>query len=201
VVLRRALKPTGIVVEKDLERAMNRARKMNHLDLVTLDLMLPGYSKLEVLKKFRENFPELTIVVVSAIDSADVIRAALAAGAKGYIPKTSSATLMQIAFRIVATGSTYVPPQALQTSTAGNAELADFSALPLSGRQVEVLKRIARGLANRQIADELEISENTVKHHTHEVFRALGVSSRTEALVAAMRHGIRFDRPADQREA
>lgn len=193
-VLERALKPSVIYFENTLEAAIKRAQRLKGLDLAVLDLGLPGCSKLEAFTRFHNKFPKLAVVVLSAIDSAETIRAALAAGAKGYIPKTSGPQLMQSALRVVAAGGTYVPPEALQEplETAQVEPIAP-SGLDLSKRQIEVLRRIAKGLANRQIADELEISENTVKHHTHEVFRALGVATRTEALLAAMRHGFRFD--------
>jgi DNA-binding NarL/FixJ family response regulator len=193
-VLDQAFKPSVVYCESRLEAGIKRAQRSKRLDLVVLDLGLPGCSRLESLTRFREELPSIPVVVISAVDCAGVIRDALAAGARGYIPKTSSPKVMQSALRLVAAGGTYVPPEALRAATqATEPEPIALEALGLSGRQVEVLKRLAKGLANRQIADELDITENTVKHHTHEVFKALGVATRTEALVAAMRHGLRFD--------
>ena len=193
-VLRRALNPSAIYHASDLDAALARARQARRLDLVVLDLMLPDCDKLEALTRLRAELPDASIVVLSAVDSPEVIREAIAAGAKGYIPKTSSTALVQVALSIVAAGGTYVPPEALRAMPGERAdELLALPAVKLSVRQVDVLKRIVRGLPNRRIADELAISENTVKHHAHEVFKALGVSTRTEALVAAMRQGLRFD--------
>jgi len=193
-VLQRSLSRAVIYDAFDLDEAIARGRQARRLDLVVLDLMLPGCGKVEALTRLRAELPEPWVVVLSALDSADVIRDAIAAGAKGYIPKTSSLPLMQVALSIVAAGGTYVPPEALRQAPKNGAGGALAAAsLKLSVRQAEVLRRIAKGLPNRQIADELSISENTVKHHAHEVFRALGVSTRTEALVAAIRHGLRLD--------
>ena len=158
-----------------------------------LDLGLPGCAGLDALTRFRARFPRVPVVVLSADDTAATVRAALAAGARGYIPKTSAPTLMQSAFRLVAAGGIYIPPEALQPASESTPAKPIGLAGLLSKRQLEVLKCIAQGLANRQIADEFDISENTVKHHTHAVFKALGVATRTEALVAAMRHGLRLD--------
>lgn len=113
-VLERALKPSVIYFENTLEAAIKRAQRLKGLDLAVLDLGLPGCSKLEAFTRFHNKFPKLAVVVLSAIDSAETIRAALAAGAKGYIPKTSGPQLMQSALRVVAAGGTYVPPEALQ---------------------------------------------------------------------------------------
>ncbi|MGA8006285.1 MAG: response regulator transcription factor [Burkholderiales bacterium] len=193
-VLEQALGPTTVHHESSLDAALERAAQLEQLDLVLLDLGLPGCAGLDALTRFRARFPRVPIVVLSADDTAATVRAALAAGASGYVPKTSSPALMQSAFRLVASGGIYIPPEALQPAPeSAPSKPIGIAGLGLSKRQLEVLKRIAQGLANRQIADELDISENTVKHHTHEVFKALGVATRTEALVAAMRHGLRID--------
>jgi DNA-binding NarL/FixJ family response regulator len=194
-VVTRAFAPSTIYAVKDFDSALKRARSLTPRDLVVLDLSLPGYSGIEALSRFRSSFPRLPVVVVSAIEDRAVIRAAIAAGARGYIPKTSSVSLMQSALEVAAAGGVFLPPAALaNNSPEGRSRSASTLDRPrLSERQIEVLRRIAKGLHNRQIAVELEISENTVKRHAHEVFRTLGVSTRTEALVAAMRYGLRID--------
>lgn len=193
-VLRRALGPGAVHVERDLDSALKRARRAKRIDLAVLDLALPGCAGIQALKRFREQFPRIPVVVISAIDDGDVICAAIEAGARGYIPKTCSVGVIQSALRIVAAGSVYVPPQVLgHEPRAGEAEPRSLPELGLSGRQLEVLRHIAKGLHNRQIAIALDISENTVKRHAHEVFRALNVRTRTEALVAAVRNGLRLE--------
>ena len=187
-VLRRCLAPTAIHAEKDLESGLRRARRLTRLDLVVLDLLLPGCQGIDALRRFRAEFPKEPVIVISAIDDGPVIRAAMAAGANGYIPKTSGVEVIESALLHVAAGGTYVPPDARGDRPHGF-DSQDLAApeFGLSARQLEVLKRIVKGLHNKQIADELQISENTVKHHTHEVFKALGVTTRTEALLVSVR--------------
>lgn len=190
-VLVRALGPEAIYSEAALDPALSRAQELDRLGLVVLDLGLPGCSRLEALQQFRARFPNLPIVVLSATEEAEVMRAAIAAGANGYIPKTSSVDVMEAALRLVRAGGTYVPERALCDDAAqGGGKRASSEGLSLSERQLEVLRLIAKGLSNQKIAARLEISESTVKHHVHDLFRALGVSTRTEALVAAMRRGL-----------
>ena len=165
----------------DLEEALAHARGAGPPDLAVLDLGLPGCAGIEALTRFRKALPEVPVVILSAIEDANVILAAFHAGARGYLPKTTKRAVMRAAIRLVADGGTYVPPQALQTSDAK---------LGLSERQFEVMCCMVRGLSNGRIAEELDISRNTVKQHVRAVFRVLGVSSRAEFMVAAVRLGI-----------
>ena len=194
-VVTRAFAPSTIYAVKDFDSALKRARSLTPRDLVVLDLSLPGYSGIEALSRFRSGFPRLPVVVVSAIEDRAVIRAAIAAGARGYIPKTSSVNLMQSALEVAAAGGVFLPPAALANNSpeSRSTSASTLDRPRLSDRQIQVLRRIAKGLHNRQIAVELDISENTVKRHAHEVFRTLGVSTRTEALGAAMRYGLGID--------
>lgn len=193
-VLRRSIAPAVVHREKDLESALAHGRRLKRIGLAVLDLKLPGCSGIEALTRFRVAFPKVPVVIVSAIEDGHVVRAAIAAGAKGYIPKTSSIDVMQSALRLVASGGTYVPQEALQYGRRhAPAARSGISTLGLSNRQIDVLKCVVRGWQNQQIAKELAISENTVKHHVHEVLRALGVATRTEAIVAAVRRGLRPD--------
>jgi DNA-binding NarL/FixJ family response regulator len=184
-VARRALGAKQMLIEENLAAGLARARESGPFDLVLLDLGLPDCGGLDALLRFREAFPQLPVVVVSATEDAGTVRAAIGHGARGYIPKSSPTPVIEAALKLVTAGGTYVPPAALDG--------AALDGLALTGRQREVLRLMARGLHNRQIAERLAISENTVKHHARAVFHALGVASRTEALVAATRLGLRFD--------
>lgn len=192
-ILERTFKPCAVYLEGTLESALKRAEGLMSLDLVVLDLGLPGCTECDAFTRFQKRFPSLAVVVLSAMDTAVTIRRVLASGARGYIPKTSGAKVMESAFRLVTDGGTYVPAEALIASGAPMPLSTAAPEFVLSARQLDVLKRIAKGFGNRQIANELAISENTVKHHAHEIYQALGVATRTEALVAAMRQGLRFD--------
>jgi len=149
--------------------------------LVLLDLGLPEGSGIDVLKRFHGVFPRMTIVVVSATESSVLVAAALKAGAAGYIPKTSSPNLIVAALEVIVAGGTYIPPQILP----------DVGGSPvLTARQLEVLLLITRGASNRDIAKALGIADNTAKQHTHAVFQALNVNTRSQAIIAAARLGI-----------
>lgn len=195
-VLARTLAPEVIYVENGLQEALLRARQDSALDLVVLDLGLPGCKGIEALTRFRKAFPQVPVVVISATEDSATVRAALDAGARGYIPKTSATDVMAAALKLVSAGGTYVPQQALQSNATAAKKTRSSSGrsrLDLSERQLDVLRCIAKGLSSREIARELAISEHTVKQHTRAVFRTLGVHTRTEALVAAARLGIRAD--------
>jgi DNA-binding NarL/FixJ family response regulator len=117
----------------------------------------------------------------------------------GYIPKTSPRDVLLGAVRLVASGGIYVPVEALRAREAGEPPASAAAAsktaadLGLSARQWEVLGLLLKGLPNKLIARKLDISENTTKIHVSAVLRALGVSSRTQALLAANRLGLRLD--------
>lgn len=178
--------------ETDLGGGIAAARQMKDLQLVLLDLMLPGCSGIDALVQFLKVLPRSRVVVVSATEDSQSVRAALDAGAVGYLPKTSPPKTIAEALRAVLEGGTYVPPQALGAvpHIRTPRTLAD---LGITERQADVLKLVAKGLSNSDIARALNIAENTVKQHAHAAYRALGVSSRTEAMVALVRMGIKGD--------
>lgn len=191
-VLARALNPKSIFVAKDMPEALDRAQQVKQLDLVVLDLGLPGCSGIEALTQFRRSLPRPAVVVLSAIEDSEAVIAAFDAGARGYIPKTATVDVMMAALSLVAAGGTYVPPEMLRKHSPKSSYEA-LAHLDLSHRQIEVLHCLVRGLPNREIAQELGISESTAKQHVRAVLRALGVSTRTEALIASARLGIKLD--------
>jgi DNA-binding NarL/FixJ family response regulator len=192
VVVRSLVGDVQIHSEMDLGGAITKARQLKDLQLVLLDLGLPGFSGIEALVRFRKAFPRARILIISATEDSDSVRAALDAGAVGYLPKTSTPKVLSDAIRLVLDGGFYVPPQAMGTvlPTKKPPSLAD---LGITERQADVLRLVARGLSNIEIARRLTISENTVKQHAHAAYRALGVSSRTEAMVVLAKMGIRDD--------
>lgn len=175
-----------VATEATLEAGLHRAAT-ERPELLLLDLGLPGCEGLDALSRFRTEFPQLRIVVLSAVCDRDSILGALEAGAAGYIPKTSKPDVMIAALRVIAAGGTYVPPEALEEPTKVRRRAR---ALDLTERQKEVLRLILKGYNNERIASELAIAPNTVKQHAHAIFMALGVSTRAEAVVAATRQGI-----------
>lgn len=197
-------KSAGVEIADDLAPAVRLARQLPGFDLCLLDLGLPEADGIEALLTFRAACPELPVVVLSGHDDRASILAALDAGAMGYIPKSSPVPVMINAIRLVMSGAVYVPPEALRARAGADDDpqsapahhddsAATVSAqLGLSTRQTEVLELLLKGLPNKLIARRLEISDNTVKIHVSSVLRALGVSSRTQALLAAHKLGLRL---------
>lgn len=187
----RSLAPEAQVhSETDLGGAVARARSLKNLELVMLDLGLPGCTGIEALVRFLKVIPRSKVIVISATEDSASVRAALDAGAVGYLPKTSTPKVMADALRLVLDGGFYVPPQAMGAVPPVR-RLPNFADLGVTERQADVLKLVAKGLSNSEIAHALGISENTVKQHAHAAYRALGVSSRTEAMVVLAKMGIR----------
>jgi DNA-binding NarL/FixJ family response regulator len=158
------------------------------LDLVMLDLGMPGCKDVEAVRRWRERFPALPVVVVSGASEPRIINAALDLGAMGFIPKSAPGAELLRAVRLVISGGIYVPAE------ASNAPQAPAAApLDLSPRQHEVLALLLKGMSNKLIARKLDISENTTKIHVSAVLEALGVATRTQAVIAASRLGLRLE--------
>jgi DNA-binding NarL/FixJ family response regulator len=184
---------TEVETAGNLRAAIDRATETS-FDLCLLDLGLPDCSGLEALERMRQSLPALPVVVVSGSDDANHVLKALDLGAMGYIPKTSPRDVLLGAVRLVASGGIYIPLQAVAAREAApSAAPAATPQLGMSVRQREVLDLLLKGLPNKLIARKLDISENTTKIHVSAVLRALGVASRTQALIAANRLGLRLD--------
>lgn len=191
-VVRSVLPQAQFHAESDLAGGLARARQLKNLELVLLDLGLPGCSGLDALIRFRKTLPTVRVAIISATEDPGSVRAALDAGAVGYVPKTSPPNVLANALQLIAQGGTYVPPQLMDGVLAPKKEpkLSDFG---ITDRQADVLRLLVKGHSNAEIARELKIAENTVKQHAHAAYRALGVGSRTEAIVELARLGIRAE--------
>lgn len=189
-VLRKALGEVTVATEASLEAGLMRAAGSVPPDLVLLDLGLPGCEGIDALTRFRLEFPELPVVVLSATIDRESILGALDSGASGYIPKTSKPEVMIAALKLVSAGGIYVPPEALEELAVKSPVRAARGEMELTERQRDVLRLILKGYNNERIASELAIAPNTVKQHAHAIFTVLGVSTRAEAVIAAMRHGL-----------
>ncbi len=183
-VTRKVFENAVIFSASDLGEALAQAKSAEALDLAVLDLGLPGCSKLDAFEAFHSVYPAVRTVVFSVTEDRMSIVRALAAGAAGYIPKTHKPPLIMAALRLVADGGIYIPPEALRET--------ERSCL-FTARQLDVLRLIAEGLANKEIARQLGIGNDTVKQHAKAVFAALGIAARTEARSAAERLGIKLD--------
>jgi two-component system, NarL family, nitrate/nitrite response regulator NarL len=179
----KALPDAVVRTAEDLKTALERAREVEPA-LVLVDLGLPGCGGIDSVLQFRSAFPNVPTVVVSANDDTLSVRGALAVGAAGFIPKSSSPTVVVGALRLIAGGGRYIPPEALAATPADKKTAAQPEEL-LTERQRDVLARMLKGSSNAQIATELNITEGTAKQHAHAVYAAFGVSSRADLILAA----------------
>ena len=191
----------GVVVRDcaDFDVALALLEAEDEVDLVLLDLALPGIDGFAGLDILRRRFPSIPVVVVSAFDDLPTIARVMNLGASGFIPKAFSGEALLAALQQVLAGSIFRPD-----GFSHAARLDDkLPVAPASGgvtpceiglteRQAQVLALMVRGLSNREISERLELSEGTVKIHVTAIFKTLGVSSRTQALVAVARYGIDF---------
>lgn len=178
----------------DIAGALAALRDDPDCRLVLLDLGLPDSSGMAGLQRLREAAPAVAIVVLSADDRPETVLDAIDRGAAGFISKSADSAAFSNALRAVLDGRVHLPPQALrQASAVGPRCPAAEEDLGLSPRQFEVLRLLIEGRSNKLIMRELSLSESTVKTHLQAIFRRLQVSSRTQAVVAAARLGLRLE--------
>lgn len=171
------------------------------INLILLDLNMPGTKGLEALNAISTAAPTTPVAVLSGEESPNLIRAVIEAGASGYVPKSSSAEILVAALQLILAGGVYLPASALNGVSAGLSlgtlsPGADEIVVPqslLSERQTAVLLRAIQGQTNKVIAVDLGIAEGTVKTHLSAAFKVLGVHNRTEAVYAAAKLGLRPD--------
>jgi DNA-binding NarL/FixJ family response regulator len=165
------------------EEAVQMFRK-HHPDITLMDLRLPGMSGLQALRVIRQDDPRARCVVLTTYEGDEDIHQALAAGALGYIIKGMSHETLVDALRRVYAGSRFLPPP-IARSLADRTPNSD-----LSPREREVLSLMVHGKSNKEIASALGITEATVKCHVSVILMRLGVSDRTQAVIAALQRGL-----------
>jgi DNA-binding NarL/FixJ family response regulator len=187
-----SIMPKARVIEAngmdDLNTALGHERD---IDLILLDLTMPGVQGFSGLLSLRAQHPELPVVIVSATEEATVIRRAMEFGASGFIPKSIDIDSIGGAIGAVLAGDIWTPPD-VDLSAAEDKETADLvrRLATLTPQQVRVLTMLSEGLLNKQIAYELSVSEATVKAHVSAILDKLGVDSRTQAVIAAAKIGV-----------
>lgn len=166
----------------DADDALQVLETEADLDMVLLDLMLPGLNGMAFLAVLRKRFPALPVVMVSALDDAETVNRAIGHGASGFVPKASTSESMLDALRMVLAGGVYLPPKYRDGNGLQRRRgVADRYGLTAS--QSRVLELLTLGKTNRQIADLLRVTEGTVKIHMSAIFKALNVSNRSQALL------------------
>jgi DNA-binding NarL/FixJ family response regulator len=168
---------------EDLAKLLERGADV---DLILLDLTMPGVRGFSGLMYLRAQYPSVPIIVVSANDDPGVLRRCMDFGASGFIPKTLGIESMRGAITRVFEGGVWTPPE-IELGAGADADTADLLTrlTSLTPQQVRVLMMLSEGLLNKQIAYELGVSEATVKAHVSAILQKLGVDSRTQAVIAA----------------
>jgi DNA-binding NarL/FixJ family response regulator len=170
-------------------------------DLFLIDFHMPGMS-LAALSQLAQAHPSVPIAVISGTADAGDVRAAIQAGARGFIPKTASGAHLAHGVELLLAGGTSVPADMMLAAadpkigdTDKDGAAADVAVRPdwllgLTDRELDVLKRITRGLSNKEVARELGLAEVTVKLHLRSIFRKMGARSRSDAAVIATKAGV-----------
>ena len=186
--------------------AMSLIQQHADIVLVLLDLKMPDRDGFEALAELRERHPAISVVMLSAFNDHDNVVKALDGGALGFIPKTGSRELLLSALRLILAGGIYIPPDILTRAPAATAAAGEPvpverrpspAELGLTERQVEVLALMMQGKNNKLICRALNLAEPTVKNHVSAILKALGVSNRTEAVLAVSGLGWELPRTAD----
>jgi DNA-binding NarL/FixJ family response regulator len=186
---------------EDAASALAQIAAHPDLDVVLLDLVMPGPGGIDLLQEIKRASPAVPVVILSAEEQVSIVTDAIEKGASGFIPKTSTGEIMRGALRLVMGGGIYIPPIVLRDETrpVATAPGAGAPARPeeigISPRQVAVLDCLLVGMPTKVIASRLGISENTVKTHIMAIFRALKVRNRTEAVLEASRYGFKVGQP------
>ncbi len=183
---------TGLFERMDIAEAgtFNEVAELlergSDVDLVLLDLTMPGVRGFSGLMYLRAQYPGVPVIVVSANDDPAAIRRCMQFGASGFMPKTLGVEAMRGAIARILGGGVWTPPD-VDLSAGSDAETAALMArmATLTPQQVRVLMMLSEGLLNKQIAYQLGVSEATVKAHVSAILQKLGVESRTQAVIAA----------------
>lgn len=155
-------------------------------DVVVLDIQLQDESGLDVLQWLRDTHPGVTVVMLSMHDDPVFVRRSIEIGAHGYVLKSAGSEELARALEVVAGGGTYIQGEVTKSLMPASSDERPH----LSPRELEIVALIADGHENKQIARRLGISETTVKTHLRSAFERLGVTSRSEAVATALRHGL-----------
>jgi DNA-binding NarL/FixJ family response regulator len=185
-----------VLTTRTAEGGMELLEKHPDLDLVVLDLGMPGVSGTSLLESMVAHSPEMKILVLSGQQDPRNVMRVLQLGAAGFVPKSMASDTLLAAVKFVLSGGVYIPADLLEEvnrvamiGTPERPREAGTTRVELTERQEQVLHLLARGAPIKIICRELGLSEGTVKTHVTAIYRAFNASNRTEALLAARRHG------------
>ncbi len=191
-----------IVEADDRESVLSQLEQHTDIDVVLLDLFMPGAKDFDLLIHICNSYPDIPIIVVSAAEEPEYMRKSIDLGASGFIPKSAPMEIMLSAIQLVRSGGTYIPADMMQAKLNSSQarppqpavmnmqeieenEIVVKAAESLTKRQRQVLGLMAKGQANKEIARELGVSEHTVKIHVTAILRLFNASNRTEVVVKA----------------
>lgn len=172
----------------DSETAIAQLTSHPDIELIVLDLMLPGLNGMSLLGVLRKRYPSIPVVVLSALEDPETVRKALRQGASGFVGKSSSSKTLINALHKVLEGEVYVPKKYATLEE----EPVRESRVYLTSTQTRVLDLLTEGYSNREIAGLLGVTVGTVKMHFSSIYKVLNVSSRTQALIAVKKLKIRL---------
>ncbi len=188
----------NFIEARDYNDIFDKIKKEKSFDLILTDLAMPGIAWDLAIKQIKEVMPDTPIAILSAVYDKETVLKALAIGVSAFIPKTSSNRVIKTAIDLIFAGGVYVPSEIINSDDSSeefailkqvnNAE----SNIPLTPRQMDVLKLIAKGQSNKIIAAELGLTEGTVKLHVTSILKSLKVYNRTGAIIEATKLGLKF---------
>jgi len=178
--------PNASIIEaEDLVSLQSCVELHSDIDLILLDLHMPGAAGFSSLIFLNANYPYIPVIIISAHEESDIIRRALDHGASGFLPKSTSAEDIYQAIEQVLNGGVWVPKHVSDHPGAADEEMDAADAIAsLTPKQFRVATMVSQGLLNKQIAFELNVTESTVKAHMTEIFKKLGMHSRTQVVMA-----------------
>lgn len=180
--------PDAMVVQAADYPSAWRAAADGH-DLILSDLIMPGASPVDGIGRLREIAPDTPILIVTGDEDDATLLALFGLGVSGFAPKTSKSAVIEAAIRLILAGGRYLPPRFIDIAARQGAA-APAAAARLTARQIDVLKLIATGQSNKEIARDLDLSPATIKAHTAAAIAALGASNRAEAVFKARELGL-----------
>ena len=183
----------AVGVAYDGEEAITLCRK-EEPDVVLMDISMPKMDGISATREIKDLLPQTAVVILTGHEEDEHVFEGIKAGAQGYLLKDAELEDLSRAIRTVHAGDTIIAPELAQkmlstiegSGSSGRSELMP----PLTDRELEVIRALARGMSDRQIAGALSISEKTVRNHTSNIYRKLHIFDRTQAVIYAVREGV-----------